>query len=220
MVKDLSAFIGEGELSRSSQNCLKAIAKENLVLLSGLASCLPRIGMDIERLDAFMNRPETAPAHEAMDALRVAREQAEANNSSKTFKESNFDDILGTVTRETSPLEGPSRKRLHQDSLSDVEMSKRARAGERRQPPATSHLNEYPESRSESLRGPGPQGHPQDRMERMQEAGNSGRSNDYTGGTTGHEETPPAGPANGQSFMLPQGRAQEAMQLIGYHLAK
>lgn len=187
---------------------------------SGLASCLPRIGMDIERLDAFMNRPETAPAHEAMDALRVAREQAEANNPNKTFKESNFDDILGTVTRETSPLEGPSRKRMHQDSLSDVETSKRARAGERRQPPATSQINEYPDPRSEIPRGAGPQGHTHDRMERMQEAGSSSRSNDYSGGPTGPDETPPTGPANGQTFMLPQGRAQEAMQLIGYHLAK
>jgi len=176
--------------------------------------------MDIERLDAFMNRPETAPAHEAMDALRVAREQTEANNSSKTFKSSNFDDILGTVTRETSPLEGPSRKRIHQDSPSDVETSKRARAGGRRQPPAASLLNEYPEVRPESLRGPGHQGHSQDRMERMQDAGGNGRPNDYTGGPSGHEETPPTGPATGQSFMLPQGRAQEAMQLIGYHLAK
>lgn len=49
-VKQLAAFIGEG-----------------------LATSLPRIGLTLDSLDAFVNRPESETAHEAFEALKAAK---------------------------------------------------------------------------------------------------------------------------------------------------
>lgn len=49
-IKQLAAFIGEG-----------------------LATSLPRIGLTLDSLDAFVNRPESETAHEALEALKAAK---------------------------------------------------------------------------------------------------------------------------------------------------
>jgi hypothetical protein len=173
--------------------------------------------MDVDQLDAFMNRPETAAAHEAMDALRDAREKADVNNPNKNSKESNFDDILGPVTRETSPGEGSSRKRPPQGSSEGVEASKRARSDNYRGPPSTDQYNRFPDDRpqtDENIRRSRTSILPQERSGRMDGLP------EYPPVPLPHNDLPSVTVSNAQHFMPPEGRGHEAMQLISYHLTK
>lgn len=173
-----------------------------------------------------MNRPETAPAHEAMELLRVAR-QKEENTGTKTAKESNFDDILGTGTRDASPFEGSSRKRAGPDTSYDPESSKRARMDESEAGSRSSRYNEYPmhNGGTEQDSGRRPNLDSISTQSQPEASYGAGASNGHSAMPQARGEVTPSRSPNvlantGQAFMLPEGRAQEAMQLIGYHLTK
>lgn len=109
LVKDLSSFVGEGQLlertdrrtkSKKDMHCSNIIFAATL----GLATFLPRLGLSLEDLDAFMNRPETAPAHEAMDSLRAAREKSKGKEPVKSHRDAYYDDILGVGANQTAPV--------------------------------------------------------------------------------------------------------------------
>lgn len=97
MVKNLAGFIGEG-----------------------LATCLPRLGLTQESMDAFVNRAETEAAHEAYEALKKAKKAEEAggtasaapsssskNNSSKG---SSYEQLFGPIGNEATGAPGSKRK--------------------------------------------------------------------------------------------------------------
>lgn len=191
-----------------------------------MATFLPRLGLNHEQLDAFVNRPETAPAHEAMELLRVARQKEEITGT-KTGKESNFDDILGTGTRDASPFEGSSRKRAGPDTSYDPESSKRARMDEPEAGSRLSRYNEYPmhNGGTEQDSGLRPTLDPISTQSQPEASYGAGASNGHSAMSQARGEVTPSRSPNvlantGQAFMLPEGRAQEAMQLIGYHLTK
>ncbi|WWC68743.1 uncharacterized protein I206_102677 [Kwoniella pini CBS 10737] len=60
MVKSMAAFVGEG-----------------------LGSCLPRLGLSADGLDAILNRSDTDTAYEAFVNLKASKEQLEANPGMK-----------------------------------------------------------------------------------------------------------------------------------------
>lgn len=102
MVKNLAGFIGEG-----------------------LATCLPRLGLTQESMDAFVNRAETEAAHEAYEALMAVKKKEElkggassaasassgnANNKKGSSYEQLFGPIGGNDTPPESLAGGSKRK--------------------------------------------------------------------------------------------------------------
>jgi hypothetical protein len=92
MVKNLAGFIGEG-----------------------LATCLPRLGLTQESMDAFVNRAETEAAHEAYEALKAAKKQEEqgggtaaASLNSNNAKKGSYEQLFGPLGNTDTPNEGPS----------------------------------------------------------------------------------------------------------------
>jgi hypothetical protein len=71
LVKSLAGFIGEGVYVLSLLRVL--------LTLSGLGSCLPRLGLSAPQLDAILNRADTDTAYEAFINLKATREMQEAN---------------------------------------------------------------------------------------------------------------------------------------------
>ena len=166
-----------------------------------------------------------------MDSLRIAR-QKEESGIHKTAKDSNFDDIVGIATRDASPFEPPQRKRTGPEVAHDSEPAKRARMDDNQSSSRLPRYNDYPlhggSNDEEAGRRPAPNLNSESsRVETNYGARAGGPSNEYSLATQSQsrsEGTPLRSPdvpaSTGQAFMLPEGRAQEAMQLIGYHLTK
>ena len=70
--------------------------------VSGLGSCLPRLGLNADQLDAVLNRGDTDSAHDAFLALKASKEMEEANPGI----------ALGHVKRKTSTNISGSKRKL------------------------------------------------------------------------------------------------------------
>ncbi|KAJ9094758.1 hypothetical protein QFC21_005917 [Naganishia friedmannii] len=91
MVKNLAGFIGEG-----------------------LATCLPRLGLTEESMDAFVNRAETEAAHEAYEALKAAKRKEEqsggppaptsySNGNGSGSKKGSYEQLFGPIGGSETP---------------------------------------------------------------------------------------------------------------------
>lgn len=99
MVKNLAGFIGEG-----------------------LATCLPRLGLTQESMDAFVNRAETEAAHEAYEALMAVKKKEEFKNAASAAsasggnnkKGSSYEQLFGPIGSNDTPpesLAGSSKRK-------------------------------------------------------------------------------------------------------------
>lgn len=99
MVKNLAGFIGEG-----------------------LATCLPRLGLTQESMDAFVNRAETEAAHEAYEALMTVKKKEELKGAASTAstssgnnkKGSSYEQLFGPIGGNDTPpesLAGESKRK-------------------------------------------------------------------------------------------------------------
>lgn len=164
-----------------------------------------------------------------MDSLRAAREKEE-KAAYKPAKDSNFDDILGTSNQDDSPLESSNRKRAGPDDPRGLEPAKRSRVEDNqtssRLPPIGDYYAHNGFGEWEAGRRPmAGSSSTHARLEANYSGGSGPPSNEYSVAPQSRGEvTPLRSPESSanrmQAFLLPEGRAQEAMQLIGYHLTK
>jgi hypothetical protein len=183
----------------------------------------------MDSLDSFMNRPETAPAHEAMDALRIAREKNGSDGNRHHQKETAFDDIVGPMSREDTPLAGPSRKRMFDEAQG--QSSGPGDRYKRSRPEDSSDNGMRPESARQ------PEGIPPIRYSDMGHENLQSIHDPYGSGSRSYEEDDrDAGRSRpdevgdqarerleatvNQVIEVAEGRQKEAMQLIAYHLTK
>ncbi|KAJ9120542.1 hypothetical protein QFC24_005217 [Naganishia onofrii] len=103
MVKNLAGFIGEG-----------------------LATCLPRLGLTQESMDAFVNRAETEAAHEAYEALKAAKAKEEqsggpaapasySNGNGSGSKKGSYEQLFGPIGGGETPngsIAGGSKRKF------------------------------------------------------------------------------------------------------------
>ncbi|WVQ94504.1 hypothetical protein IAU59_001583 [Kwoniella sp. CBS 9459] len=120
MVKDMASFIGEG-----------------------LGSCLPRLGLSANQLDAILNRADTDTAYEAFVNLKASREMQETNpgiqmgerrrrpSESMPFKRKR--DSTEETTPNQSQARGSSRGRMRNLSAGLTPGSTRSAKGKERE---------------------------------------------------------------------------------------
>lgn len=262
-MKDLSGFIGEGAHIRMSQNQPRYLSADPLLPFdrTGLATCLPRLGLTLESLDAFIDRPERAPAHEAMAALKEARLKASGSANRET---STYDTIFGPSgpggnkdgRGDDGNAAGPSKKRGletypgSQDHGSGVNGGGGGGSGSG---PKRARTQDIPLSRTSSNQshGESPPAHGRYNRPHSQSTPNP-TLQDYTTGPLAGLPDPSSSLSSHQSQAQAQvpaprqsetelmeaqqaqalqrtmmramenaeGRQQEAMQLVGYHLTK
>ncbi|KLT41941.1 hypothetical protein CC85DRAFT_302818 [Cutaneotrichosporon oleaginosum] len=81
MIKNMSQFFGEGKLPLSLFAAKLAWHPINSMLTAaGLGSCLPRLGLTPQMLDAILNRADTDTAYEAFVQLKASKEQGGKND--------------------------------------------------------------------------------------------------------------------------------------------